>query len=415
MESPLVSVVTPSYNQGQFIRATIESVLNQNYPHLEYIIMDGGSTDETAAVVKDYASRLTFISERDRGQSHAINKGFHMARGTILSWLNSDDVFLPNAIRAGVDGFRVNPAAGAIYGEGYQMDREGNITSRFPHTESPNLWKLVYLSDYILQQAVFFRKDVLDDVGYLNEDLHYTMDWDLLIRIGLKYGLAYIPEYIGCLREYPEAKSFSGGPRRIREIREMLQKHTGMRRPPGFVVYGLDTYSQAWCARLEEALGPKLKRLTCKLQSLIRTGAGLVIGRTVYHSQGLYADGYAGRVLRYVLASGGERLVIEGHVPGRCARFGCQRIRVDANGVRLGKFTLSSGDFQLTIDVPPALHNQPLDLTIRSLQWLVPARFRLHGDRRHLAFLLKSIRRRPSENTPVPLPALNGAPSMDRC
>src|SRR5882762_1034753 len=92
MERPLVTVVTPSYNQGHFIRATIESVLSQDYPNLEYIIMDGGSTDATAAVAKDYASRLTFISEKDRGQSHAINKGFHMAQGSILAWLNSDDL-----------------------------------------------------------------------------------------------------------------------------------------------------------------------------------------------------------------------------------------------------------------------------------------------------------------------------------
>src|SRR5690349_15995087 len=111
MQEPLVTVVTPSYNQGQFIRATIESVLSQDYPHVEYIIMDGGSTDETAAVVKDYASRLTFISEKDRGQSHAINKGFARARGKVLSWLNSDDLYLPGAIRTAVDGFARNPQA----------------------------------------------------------------------------------------------------------------------------------------------------------------------------------------------------------------------------------------------------------------------------------------------------------------
>jgi hypothetical protein len=210
MSGPLVTVVTPSYNQGQFIRATIESVLSQNYPHIEYIIMDGASTDETASVVKDYASRLTFVSEKDRGQSHAINKGFRKARGRILSWLNSDDTILPGSIQKAVAAFGCKPEAGAVYGEGYQMNREGEITSRFPHTEPPNLWKLIYLSDYILQQTLYFRKDVLDDVGYLDEDLHYTMDWDLLIRIALKYPLEYIPEYLGCLREYPEGRCCAG-------------------------------------------------------------------------------------------------------------------------------------------------------------------------------------------------------------
>src|SRR6267142_508883 len=109
MSGPLVTIVTPSFNQGHFIRATIESVLSQDYPHIEYIIMDGGSTDETASVVSDYAGRLTFISERDRGQSHAINKGFRMARGSILAWLNSDDLYLPGCIRTAVEAFGRNP------------------------------------------------------------------------------------------------------------------------------------------------------------------------------------------------------------------------------------------------------------------------------------------------------------------
>src|ERR1700693_3648321 len=141
MAQPLVTIVTPSYNQGQFIRTTIESVLSQDYPHIEYIIMDGGSKDETAAMVKEYGSRLTWISEKDRGQSHAINKGFRMARGSIISWLNSDDLILPGAVRKAVDGFRQNPEAGAVYGEGYLIDREGKTTGRFPCTEPFNLWK----------------------------------------------------------------------------------------------------------------------------------------------------------------------------------------------------------------------------------------------------------------------------------
>src|SRR3989475_2629391 len=102
---PLFSVVTPSYNQGRFIRATIESVLTQDYPYLEYIIMDGGSTDETASLVKEYAGRLTWISEPDRGQSHAINKGFRMAQGEIVAWLNSDDIILPGAVSHAVRTF----------------------------------------------------------------------------------------------------------------------------------------------------------------------------------------------------------------------------------------------------------------------------------------------------------------------
>lgn len=179
-----MTIVTPSYNQGEFIRATIESVLAQDYPRLEYIIMDGGSTDQTAAIVGEYAGRLTWISEKDRGQAHAINKGFAMATGEIVAWLNSDDILLPGAVARAVNAFAAAPpGVGAIYGEGYLLDREGRITRRFPATEPFNLWKLTYLSDYILQQSVFFRRAAIEEIGWLDENLHYALDWDLLIRL----------------------------------------------------------------------------------------------------------------------------------------------------------------------------------------------------------------------------------------
>ncbi|MGA1997178.1 MAG: glycosyltransferase family 2 protein, partial [Bryobacteraceae bacterium] len=190
MSQPLVTIVTPSLNQGEFIRATIESVLAQDYPRIEYLIMDGGSTDQTASVAAEYSTRLTWISETDRGQSHAINKGFLRARGDIVAWLNSDDLLLPGAVAAAVAQFQQAGPAGAVYGEGYLMDRSGLSRRRFPATERFNLWKLTYLSDYILQPAAFFRRPALEEVGWLDESLHYAMDWDLLIRLGKKFGLA---------------------------------------------------------------------------------------------------------------------------------------------------------------------------------------------------------------------------------
>ncbi len=392
-DDPIVTIITPSYNQGHFIRATIESVLSQDYPNVEYIVMDGGSTDETSAVVKDYASRVTFISERDRGQSHAINKGFQMARGSILAWLNSDDLYLPGCIRAAVDSFRQSPAAGAVYGEGYLIDRSGTRTGRFPWTEPFNLWKLMYLSDYILQQTVFFRKDVLEDVGYLDEDLHYTMDWDILIRIGKKYGLAYIPEYMGCLREYPEAKSFAGGMGRIREIREMLQRHTGSRISPGAVVYGLDTLHQIWCQRVERMFTPILKPVAAGLQSGIRLAAGLIVTRTATRSQGLYSDGWAGRRLRYMLPPGSGPVLIEGTLPPDRDDLYGQRLYISANGRELCAFDVQFGPFQFVVNPPAERPGRPLYLEIRALRSFMLGRFTLRGDRRHLAYLLKSIRR----------------------
>jgi len=390
-ESPIVTIITPSYNQGSFIRATIESVLSQNYPHVEYIIMDGGSNDETAAVVKDYSSRLTFISEKDRGQSHAINKGFQMARGPIVAWLNSDDLYLPGAIATAVSSFRENPAAGAVYGEGYLIDRHGNKTGRFPCTEPFDLWKLTHLSDYILQQTVYFRKDVLDDVGYLDENLHYTMDWDVLIRIGMKYDLSYVPEYMGCLREYPEAKSSAGGMRRAREIRDMLRRHTGKRISPGYVVYGLDTWHQIWCQRVERLLTPGLQPVTSKVQSGIRLAAGLIISRTIAHSQGLYSDGWAGRRLLYMLPRAQGTILIEGILPEYDDLYG-QRLYIRVNGRELRAVDIPFGSFRLEITPPPDLRESPLRLEITALRTFVPGRFSLRGDRRRLAYQLTGIR-----------------------
>ena len=406
MSGPLVTVVTPSYNQGHYIRATIESVLSQDYPNLEYIVMDGGSTDSTASVVKDYASRLTFVSQKDRGQSHAINKGFQMARGSIVSWLNSDDVYLPGAIGKTVEAFERNPVAGAVYGEGYLIDNEGRTTTRFPHTEAFDLWKLVHLSDYILQQTVSFRKSVFDELGYLDEDLHYTMDWEILIRIGKCYPLEYIPEYMACLREYPEAKTFSGGARRAAEICRMLRRHSGLRLPPGYVVYGLDTYQRLWCERIGRFFAGPFKPVAGTVQSGVRLAAGLVIGHTIRESQGLSSDGWASRVLRYMLSPGYGPLLIEGAVPEWGALRG-QKLQIEANGASLGDFDIACGEFQLAVKVPAEMEGQLLQLKIRASRWTMPGRFTLRGDRRRLAYRFKSIRwaqpRKPAAGRAVPV------------
>ncbi len=349
--TPLFSVVTPSYNQGRFIRATIESVLSQDYPNVEYIIMDGGSADETASVVKDYASRLTFISEKDRGQTHAINKGFKLARGQLLAYLNSDDVYLPGMIRMAIQGFQKNPGAGAVYGEGYLIDGEGKVSSRFPYTESFNLWKLVYLSDYILQQTVAFRREALDEVGELDETLHYTMDWDILIRMGMKYPLEYIPEYMACLREYATTKSFSGGATRAREIRRMLRRHTGMSFPPGYLVYGLDTHHRLWCDSINRQL-PTFKPLSTLLQSAIRSASLSLIGRTLPDWKPLRG----------------------------------QRLRIRANGQLVGEVQVPSGVFQLAVELPATCKNTLLALELIAARWI-----RSLGDGRRLAYKFLSI------------------------
>ena len=387
--APLITVVTPSYNQGRFIRATIESVLSQNYPNLEYIVMDGGSTDETASVVSEYASRLTWISEKDNGQSHAINKGFRMAKGELVSWLNSDDIIFPGALRLAAGAFLKNPALGAVYGEGHQIYVDGKFRQRFPCTEPFNLWKLVHLSDYILQQTSYFRKNVLDEVGYLDEDLHYTMDWDLFIRIGKRYEIGYIPKYMGAIREYPEAKSFAGGGKRFAELARVMRYHTGMRYPEGYFVYGLDTYIPIWCDWCQQRLTPGLARLA---EDALRFVGGNIIGQVTEKSQGLYADRWAAPKLKYMLGRGCGTVSIRGILPALSPAFRCQEIAVTCNGRLLGSFPIPLGEFHLRIPIPEDMASEVCSFVLRASRFIVPKFSGIDGkDYRRLSYRLESF------------------------
>jgi len=349
---PTVTIVTPSYNQGEFIRATIESVLAQDYPRLEYIVMDGGSSDQTPAIAAEYASRLTWISEKDRGQAHAINKGFGRAKGEIVAWLNSDDILLPGAVSRAVNAFADAPAEiGGIYGEGYMMDRDGRLTRRFPATEPFNLWKLVYLSDYILQQSVFFRRAAVEEVGWLDEKLHYALDWDLLIRLGKRFGLQYVPEYFGALREYPEAKSFAGGRKRVEEIRRVLERHTGLKRAPGYWTYGLQMRQSEWKKCLEKR-SPRWLHAPAVLASFFlyvaTAGAIMLILR---HSQGVYVDRWAADRLKWMLPEGSGDVIIRGHVHDD-ARLTGQTLTVRAAGRVLDRWPVGRGAFARRFAAP---------------------------------------------------------------
>lgn len=202
---PLVSIVTPSLNQGRFIRETIESILLQDYPYIEHIIIDGGSTDGTLDILKMYGDRIFWISEKDKGQSDAINKGWKRARGKIYGWLNSDDTYLPGAITKAVKFLCDNKDVMMVYGEGWHIDEYGKIIQRYP-TEP---FKLARLAEtcFICQPTVFFRKELIEKIGYLDENLNYCMDYDFWIRAGRIYSIGYINDYLANSRLYPETKT----------------------------------------------------------------------------------------------------------------------------------------------------------------------------------------------------------------
>jgi glycosyltransferase involved in cell wall biosynthesis len=379
VKQPLVTIVTPSFNQGRFIRATIESVLSQNYSDIEYIIMDGGSKDETAAVAAEYSSRLKFISEKDRGQSHAINKGFRMARGEVISWLNSDDTILPGAVEHVVRAFERHPDLGAVYGEGYLIDYEGAVKCRFPATEPFNLWKLVHLSDYVLQQTLYFRKQVIEELGYVDESLHWGMDWDILIRIGKRYGMEYIPEYMGCLREYGEAKTFSGGRKRFRELAMIMRRHGALHYPPGYFTYGLDTYQKLVCDWIPSH----------RLRKVVSYAAHVVIARIIREAQGLYSDGWASTRLKYMLPAGRGSIRISGMLPDLGPALLGQRLMIKCDGTIVKEQDIPFGEF--AVEFPRDSPEKAPALEIVASRFVVPAKAGFGADPRKLAYMLKGF------------------------
>ena len=181
------SIITTSYNQGQFIEQTIQSVLSQNYPNLEYIVMDGGSTDNTLSILKKYEGKIKWFSEKDNGQSDAINKGLRMATGDIVAWLNSDDYYLPGTLKKVVEIFENNKQTQWVSGDYLIVDENGKEIQSFVRNYKKVLasfssFNTLSLANYINQPSTFWRRDFQKKAGYLNEELHYCMDYDLWLR-----------------------------------------------------------------------------------------------------------------------------------------------------------------------------------------------------------------------------------------
>lgn len=221
---PLVSIVTPSYNQGEYIRDTIESVLNQTYKNIEYHVIDGGSTDQTIEILKSYGDHFSWISEPDRGQTHAINKGFALSHGEILAYLNSDDVLEPDAVEKAVVFFISHPGIDLVYGRAYLIDKAGIITG-FYNTADYSFKRLMF-DNCICQPAAFWRREIAERCGPFDESLHFSMDYEYWMRLDRAGGkLFHIPDILARSRLYAETKTLSSREKIFQEIFTISERH----------------------------------------------------------------------------------------------------------------------------------------------------------------------------------------------
>ncbi len=229
LEQPLVSIITPSYNQANFLEETICSVLDQEYPNLEYIIVDGGSTDGSLEIIQKYADRLAWwVSEPDQGQTDAINKGFSQAKGEILAWLNSDDTYLPAAVAEAVGFLQAHPEIGTVYGDANLIDDEGNIIGRFPAKQTDNR-RLMRGYVHVPQQATFFRTELWRKVGPLDPTFFFAMDYDLWVRLSQHAPLKYYSRLWANFRLHGGAKSIEADDRCWPEMVRVHRREGGSR------------------------------------------------------------------------------------------------------------------------------------------------------------------------------------------
>ena len=206
---PLVSIVTPSYNQARFLESTIQSVLAQDYPAIEYIVGDGGSSDGSVEIIQKYADRLAYwVSETDQGQTDAINKGFAKASGEVLAWLNSDDTYEPHAVSEAVAFLQAHPDVGMVYGDANFIDLQGRVMGRFPAAQT-DYKRLRRGYVHIPQQAAFWRASLWKEVGPLDPSFTFAMDYDLWVRLARITELRYHPRVWANFRLHGGSKTIA--------------------------------------------------------------------------------------------------------------------------------------------------------------------------------------------------------------
>lgn len=228
---PRISIITPSFNQGRFIKQTIDSVLNQDYPNLEYIVMDGGSTDDTLSILKSYGNRIIWESKKDKGQSEAINKGLKLATGEIVAYLNSDDTYAPNTLLTIGQYFLEHSKTMWLTGDYSIVDANNKKIQSYVSLYKRLLrrtssFSLLCIANYIIQPSTFWRRSLFKEVGYFNESLRYCMDYDFWMRIIQKYPLAVSSRSFSLFRIHGASKGGIQYKKQFEEEHQVMENYT---------------------------------------------------------------------------------------------------------------------------------------------------------------------------------------------
>jgi glycosyltransferase involved in cell wall biosynthesis len=270
LDSPLVSVVTPCLNAERYLEQTIQSVLAQDYPRIEYIVMDGGSTDGTLDLLRRYENRLRWVSQKDRGTPDAINRGFDLSRGEIFAYLNADDVYLPGAVSTAVRAFRGDPEPAVVYGGAWWIDETGNRIAPYPVRDFDPA--LLARECFICQPAAFIRRDAFESVGRMDPELNLTFDYELWMRLARTYEMRRIDGTLALSRMHRSNISLGRRGPVFRETFRILRRHYGY--VPFQWVYGYLCYRADRRDQFFETFRPSVLRY---LESL---PAGLFWNRT---------------------------------------------------------------------------------------------------------------------------------------
>lgn len=400
---PLFSIVTPSFQQGRFIERTIESVLSQDYPNIEYLVLDGGSRDETVSILKKHGGRIRWVSRPDRGQSDAINQGLRASRGEILAYLNSDDTYTPGALRKVAAHMVANPSCDLLYGRGWHIDADDRVLEAYP-TEPFDAARLATRS-FICQPTAFWRRRLHDRIGYFDEAVHFVMDYEFWMRAAKAARIVMLDDYLANSRLWEENKTL--GSRKLHLYQAMEVVHRHYRQVPRHWLHAYADFCMTRgadggratsrpAARLRRLQRQwLLTRLDARFNGLHTLGSGLFFFSQAAAPPEGFDDGWMGVKLVRKLKSGaaGRRLRIRGSVPAWPESLGLPRLTVYADRLPLGEFRLTApGPFQIDFAIPEALASQPeLQFILKASDSYIPSSYGMGADDRRLSVQILSL------------------------